>query len=198
MRLLIGTTVLGFVAGLTIPGPSDPATDDHYVITSTKPSQREAQTEAALRGGWVLDTDLYPNLAPGLYAVVRGPYRTSEEAARYLKGLQTYLGYPDAYLRNAGEIRLPAGLSDEVPPAMIAALLGELRFGVEAHPGAENPCEPQQPYHRVELEWLAPGRGFDPQTDEAILTVGLRKVPFGGFWWIDATGVVQHMRACLE
>src|SRR5713226_4838181 len=32
---------------------------DFYVITATFPSQGAAQSEAALRGGWVLDTDFY-------------------------------------------------------------------------------------------------------------------------------------------
>jgi hypothetical protein len=194
----MGTTVFAFVAGLAVPRARDSATDDHYVITSTKPSQLAAQQEAAVNGGWVLDTDLYPNLTPGLYAVVRGPFGTSEEAARILQRLVRGGGYPGAYLGNAGEIQLPAGLNDEVPPAMIAALLGELGFEVEARPGGENPCEPQQPYHRVELAWLSPSRVIDPQANEVIRSVRRRQVPFGGFWWIDATGSVEHMRTCSE
>lgn len=200
MRLLIGTTILGFAAGLVVDRlrlPSD-AGEDYFVITSTKPSHGEAQQEAALTGGWVVNTNLYPNLTDGLFAVVRGPFATLDDATLELNFLQSRGDYPDAYVRNAGELLLPPGISGNAPPAMAAALLGELRFVTEAHPGAENPCEPQRPYHRVELVWYETGRVYDPDAGGVRRGVVQNQVPFGGFWWIDDTGEVEHMRVCSE
>jgi hypothetical protein len=198
MRQIVGATVLGLVVGFAFPRPSVQAEEDYYVITYTNQSQRAAQQETTSTGGWVLDTDLYPNLAPGLYAVVRGPYHSSDEATRQLEWLQSGDDYPDAYIRNAGQIRLRAGVSSGVPPAMVAALLGELEFEVEERAGAENPCEPQAPYHRVQLVWWEPSRSPDPETGAVRWSVMRNEVRFGGFWWIDASGVVEHMRACFE
>ncbi len=48
---------------------------DHYVITHTLNTQKEAQEKAALDGGWVLNTNLYSDLKKDLFAVVRGRSR---------------------------------------------------------------------------------------------------------------------------
>ena len=75
---------------------------DFYVVTATEKSHESAQKTAANTGGWVLDTDLYPKLQPGLYSVVRGPFGGKAAAASELASLKAVAQFKDAYVADAG------------------------------------------------------------------------------------------------
>jgi hypothetical protein len=78
---------------------------DFFVVTDTLKSQQDAQARAALVGGWVLDTDAYTALAPGLFAVVQGPYSSRPIADQRLKELKAIKTYKAAYVKEAGALR---------------------------------------------------------------------------------------------
>ncbi len=76
-----------------------------FVVTDALKSQQDAQARAALVGGWVLDTDAYTALAPGLFAVVQGPYSSRPIADQRLKELKAIKTYKAAYVKEAGALR---------------------------------------------------------------------------------------------
>ncbi len=172
---------------------------DIYVITATFPSQGAAQTEAALRGGWVLDTDFYPNLTPNTFAVVRGPFPDEKLAGNELKSLRSGGGYPGVYLKDAGKPRLGGNLgSASLRPQLLAALLGELSVEVTDRPGGENPCEPQEPYQEVQISFIDLTRTMDASSNTVREATQRRDVDAAAFWIIKRTGEIDRMRACFE
>src|SRR5262245_60539893 len=76
--------------------------DDYFVVTGTFQSQAAAQVSAAESGGWALDTDLYSGLKPNLFAVVRGPFRSSSAAKSELKFLTSNGDYRGSYVKASG------------------------------------------------------------------------------------------------
>ena len=119
---------------------------DYYVITGTYKTQIEAQNIAAMKGGWVLNTNFYNSLTPNLFAVVRGPFTTKKEADKRIARLMDVGGYPGSYVKNAGTINIQVNIGNTaLSPQMIAALLGEIRIDVSESKGGSNPCEPQEP-----------------------------------------------------
>ena len=172
---------------------------DFYVITATFPSQSAAQTEAAMRGGWVLDTDVYPNLSPNAFAVVRGPFRDAKAAGDQLTFLRSGGGYRGAYIKDAGTPRLAANVgSPGLRPQLLAALLGELLVEVKDEPGGRNPCEPQEPYQEVQISYVDITRGVDDKSGAVHESTERRNVEVGAFWVIKRTGEVDRMRQCSE
>jgi len=172
---------------------------DVFVITATFPSQGAAQTEAAVRGGWVLDTDVYPNLIANAFAVVRGPFQDVKAAGNQLKFLRSGGGYPGAYVKDAGTPRLPANVgSPGLRPQLLAALLGELSVEVSDQPGGGNPCEPQEPYQEVQVSYVDVTRAIDDKSDTVREGTERRSVEVGAFWVIKRTGEVFRMRQCFE
>jgi hypothetical protein len=157
------------VAGLTPAsrGPDGP----FFVIAATFRSKASAQAEARERGGWVLRTDLYRSLTPGLFAVVHGPYESRSDAEASLEAVRRL--QPEAYVRTAGASILPAALGD---PALLAALLGEVTTeAAEGSPGA--PCAPDEPYTSIRM--------MGPSGDM-----------LGAFQVIERTGEVRAVRPC--
>jgi hypothetical protein len=71
MDIMTKIVLLASFAALSVARPA--RASDFFVVTDTFKSQQDAQTRAASVGGWVLDTDAYSGLGPGLFAVVRGP-----------------------------------------------------------------------------------------------------------------------------
>jgi hypothetical protein len=172
---------------------------DVFVVTATFPSQGAAQTEAAVRGGWVLDTDVYPNLGPGKFAVVRGPYPDGNIAVEQLRSLRSGGGYVGAYVKDAGKPRLPVDIgSPSLRPQLLAALLGELSIEVTDHPGGEHPCEPEEPYQAVRLSFVDLTRSVDDKPDSVRVEAERRDVEVGAFWIIRRTGEIDRMRQCYE
>lgn len=96
IRIIVITLLLTF--------PVYGKADDFYVITGTYKAQKEAQQVAALKGGWVLNTNFYSQLTPNLYAVVRGPFKTKSEAAKQLSWFLDGDRYPGSYIKNAGKL----------------------------------------------------------------------------------------------
>jgi hypothetical protein len=180
------------LAVLHILGPSA-GRADHFVITATEDSKDVAQKKAAEKGGWVLDTNLYVALTPNKYSVVRGPFAKPGDAQRLLKFLQSGKGYPGAYVKDAGEIRINALFGGKSTPPIAAALLGELHVTLTEQPGGGNPCEPQDPYVDVQLSFMSLERNADG-TGQAVL----RKIDLGSLTIIKRTGEIEHMRVCWE
>ena len=168
---------------------------DWFVVTGADADQHAAQARAATTGGWVLDTDVYPGLSPGWYATVRGPFRSQKDAERALGQVRRWL--PDAYAKDAGAPLVPM-LGGNLDGPVVAALLGELSVDVSRHPGARNPCEPQEPYRELTLTWAGIEPGVDPSTGARVMNPKRQVVPFGGFWVIESTGAIERMRVCLE
>jgi hypothetical protein len=185
------------VIGLAL-GPVEAAAGDHFIILGTERSQEAAQQVAAMSEAWVLDTDLYPKLPPNLFAVVRGPYVTSAEARAELAFLQTGGEYEEAQVKDAGACRLPPNLGGaKLPAAVFTALMGELSVEVTDKPGSTNPCEPQEPYQRVEIRLMRlelAGEGADPSRIRAVP----QTLPVDGFFVIKRTGEIQRLRICME
>ena len=173
--------------------------DDFYVITATHKTQKEAQDAAALKGGWVLNTNFYTQLTPDLYAVVRGPYKTQAQADEKLAWLTDGGRYPGSYVKNPGKINIEIKLGDRtLSPQMLAALLGELRIDVSEHNGASHPCEPQAPYKQLSLSYVTIERYYDDAKNEVIFQPKDVELDVGAFREIDKTGEIQRMRICAE
>ena len=170
---------------------------DWFVFTSAGKDQSAAQATAATNGGWVLDTDFYPALTPGLYAVVRGPFADKGTAQAQLDSLKRW--HKDAYLKDGGApLALPALGSAALDARLIAALLGELAVEVTRHKGADNPCEPQEPYRAVALSWTSIARVYDPASGDISVEASKQAIDLGGFWIIESTGEIDRMRVCME
>ena len=157
-----GAWVLGTIGiGLSAPALAG----DHYILLGLEETQAAAQSQAATSGAWVLDTDLYTKLPPNRFAVVQGPFASATIAKEELRFLQSGGLLPGATVKDAGETRLPLRLGNgKVPPAVFTALLGELTVDVEDRPGSASPCEPQEPYQRVDVHIM----GLDNKGDGAL------------------------------
>jgi hypothetical protein len=188
--------LLGPLVLLTAAAPALAA--DFFVVTDTSRSQRDAQARAAAVGGWVLDTDAYSGLAPGMFAVVRGPYASRPAAERRLKDLQKQKAYKAAYVKDAGDLRLAPAFAKSVPPKVLAALLGELSIVVKDEPGGKNPCEPQEPYQDVSLSVVMVDHTYDDKTQTEGFKPRRTNLDIGGFWVIKRTGEIERMRVCAE
>jgi hypothetical protein len=188
---------LAWIVPLLIAGPA--YAGDFLVVTDTFQSQHEAQTRAASIGGWALDTDAYTGLRPGLFAVVRGPYASRATAEQRLKRLNTGGRYKGAYVKDAGDLRLPLAVSKNVPLKALAALLGELSISVKDIAGKEDsPCEPQEPYQEITLSFVTLDKTFDEKTGNVDGKPRREELDIGGFWIIKSTGEILRMRICTE
>jgi hypothetical protein len=173
--------------------------DDFYVITATYKTQKEAQDVAALKGGWVLNTNFYNKLTPNLYAVVRGPYQTQATADEKLAWLTNGGRYPGSYVKNPGNINIEVKVGNKaLSPQMLAALLGELRIDVLENNGASHPCEPQEPYKQLSLSYVTIARHYDDKNEEVILKPKDVELDAGAFREIEKTGEIVRMRICAE
>jgi len=189
--VLLASAIVISVAGRTKAA-------DFFVVTDTLKSQQDAQARAALVGGWVLDTDAYTALAPGLFAVVRGPYSSRQVADQQLKELEAIKTYKTAYVKDAGTLRVAPAFARSVPPKVLAALLGELSVVVTDRPGGTNPCEPQEPYQDVAVSVVSLDRTAGLKTETQGLKPRRVNLDIGGLWVIKRTGEVQRMRLCAE
>ena len=92
----------------------------------------------------------------------------------------------------------PGLTSRQAAPAVLAAILGELLITVEEHPGASNPCEPQEPYESVSLSYMGVTRKHDAATDTYPPVAERVPIKMGTFSVIKRTGELDRMRACFE
>jgi hypothetical protein len=169
--LLLLAFVVAAPAIVGVVAPPVRSDGPFFVIAATFRSKASAQAEARNRGGWVLRTDLYRSLTPGLFAVVHGPYERRSDAEAVLADVR--VNQPEAYVRTAGESILPAALGD---PALLAALLGEVTTeSAEGSPGA--PCAPDEPYTSIRM--MGPGGDL-----------------LGAFQVLQRTGEVRAVRPC--
>lgn len=184
---------LGWIGTVSVPALAG----DHFIVIAIEETQSAAQATAATSGAWVLDTDLYPKLPPNRFAVVHGPFASAAEAKAELSFLKNDGGLEAATVKDAGECRLPLNLGvGKAPPAVFTALLGELTVEVEDRPGATTPCEPQEPYQRVEVRIMSLGPSKEGAA--APLQAIKQTLPLGGFFVIKRTGEVQRLRICVE
>jgi len=193
---MVKLVLLGFLIVLSVAGRVQAA--EFFVVTDALKSQQDAQARAALVGGWVLDTDSYTALAPGLFAVVRGPYSSRPVADQRLKELKAIETYKTAYVKEAGTLRAGLAFARSVPPKVLAALLGELSVVVTNRPGGTNPCEPQEPYQDVTVSVVSLDRTADQKTEVEGFKPRRVLLDIGGFWVIKRTGEVERMRLCAE
>jgi hypothetical protein len=192
MRLAL----LGSIAVTLLGGTARAA--DFFVVTDTFKGQPDAQARAASIGGWVLDTDAYSGLGPALFAVVRGPYSSRQNAEQSLKELKATKGYKGAYVKDGGTLRLPPSLVKSVSPKVLAGLLGELSITATDRPGGSNPCEPQEPYQDVSLSVVTLDRTYNEKTETDGVKPRRVNLDIGGFWVIKRTGEIERMRVCTE
>jgi hypothetical protein len=191
--------IFGVIFILLIALPVFAHADDYYVITGTHKTQEEAQQIAAMKGGWVLNTNFYNQLTPGLYAVVRGPFKTKIDADKQLAWLIKGGRYPGSYVRNAGSINIEIKIGNKaLSPQMLAALLGELRIDVSEHKGGSNPCEPQEPYKQISLKYFTLVRGYDAKKNQVTFEPKVVELDIGQFWEIKESGEIDRMRICAE
>ncbi|EIJ36903.1 hypothetical protein [Thiothrix nivea] len=185
---LIKTIALLLLSGHVMAG-------DYYVITNTLSNQKEAQEKAALRGGWVLNTNLYSDLKKDLFAVVHGPFSTYDSAKNQLDEISEIGDYADSYVKDAGNLLITKEMSGKsVDPVIIAMLLGEVRIDIKHEQGSDHPCEPSKPYDDITLNYMSLGiNAADgaPETEEITLD-------FGQSARISETGELERMRRCLE
>lgn len=140
---------------------------DWYVITGIYDSQEDAWRASATLGGWVLDHDVYNGLKPNRFSLVRGPFDTPKDARKTLRLVQRTPGYEQAYIKDAGDLVLPAPLgAPGLPPIALAALLGELEITAEAKDGGHAPCVPSKPHWLINLRGRQVWTG-DPPTTKA-------------------------------
>ena len=173
--------------------------DDHFVITHTMKSQEKAQEQAALKGGWVLNTNLYSTLKPNLFAVVRGPYKSMNKAKKTLTWLKEGGRYPGSYAKNAGKTNITVKLDNRnLSPQMLTALFGELSINITEEKGAENPCQPQEPYYNISISHVGLARKYNEKTEKEYRDPVRHDVDIGGFWQIKSTGEISRMRICTE
>ncbi len=179
--------------------PMTAVADDFYVITGTYKTQKEAQQTAATKGGWVLNTNFYNQLTSNLYAVVRGPFRTKDEADKQLASLKEGGRYPGSYVKNAGNINIEVKIGNKaLSPQMIAALLGEIRIDITESKGGTNPCEPEEPYKELSLSYVTLERSQDEKKDKIVFKPLDVQLEVGAFWEIKRTGEIDRMRICAE
>lgn len=179
--------------------PTSASADDFFVITAAFHTQKEAQESAAVNGGWVLNTNFYTKLTPGVYAVVRGPFKTKSDADTQLASLQSYSNFKSSYVRDAGNLNIEIKIGNKaINPQVLAALLGELRIDVTENAGGSNPCEPQGPYSSISLSYVTAERGIDEKKNKETEQPKDVKLEIGGFWQMKDTGEIGRMRICTE
>ncbi len=161
---------------------------DWYVITATTSTQEQAWTAAAELGGWTLDHDLYDGLKPEKWSVVHGPYSKPASAKKALRLLQRERGYEQAYIKEAGNLLLPAPIGTTgVPPIALVALLGELEVRAVARDAGEGPCAPDQPYWDISLSVRdVRGKVSEPQELDQLGVISV----------LRETGEVRHGVGC--
>lgn len=171
-----------------------------FVVMATFADQQAAQDHAFGHGGWVLDTDLYTGLTPGLFASVRGPFPGRPEAEQETAALHRFEIAPGAYVRvSDGPSAALTALADELPSAVMAAVLGEIRIVLLDREGAQNPCAPQEPYQEIQLWHSTPKRewGGEDLTESKVRAIPT-EINVGGFWYIPRTGSIDQIRICGE
>jgi hypothetical protein len=191
----LASVALGLASLGTALGPA--LAGDQFILLGYEATQKAAQGTAATSGAWVLDTDLYPKLPANRFAIVHGPFATATEAKAELSFLRSGGEHTEAMVKDAGDCRLPLGIGDgKVPAAVFTALLGELTVEVDDRVGATTPCEPQEPYQRVEVRITS--LGPSKEGGSAPLQALPQALPLGGFFVIKRTGEVQRLRICVE
>lgn len=188
MIKFFSTIALLFLSGQLMAG-------DHYVITHTLNTQKEAQEKAALHGGWVLNTNFYSDLKKNLFAVVRGPFSTYDNAKSLLDEITEGGSYADSYVKDAGNLLITEEISGKaVDPVIIAMLLGEVRIDIKHERGSDHPCEHSKPYDDISLKYMSLGiNAADGELETEEITLD-----FGQSARISETGEVERMRRCLE
>lgn len=137
-------------------------TTDHFyvVILATTRDQSAANARAKDLGAWVLPTSLTSNLAPNLYAVVRGPYNDQDEAKNQLHIAKNMHGnmLQNPYVKDAGTLLVPKGLAyfeADIPLRVLVAFAGRIQdtpltsltiqWMYKEH--GSSPCDPQSSFY---------------------------------------------------
>ena len=150
----------------------------YFVMTGSFANKATAQVYAQRHSGWVLPTNLYSALTPGLFAVVHGPFAERADAETALVAIQQT--QPEAYVRRGG---YPYLLPELGPPGLLAAFLGSVQVR-QVEDVAPFPCTPDEPF--VTIAYVAPA------------TETRSEVEIGRVWLIERTGEVVPVRPCSD
>jgi hypothetical protein len=167
------------------PGDTDradsaPAT--LFVVTASERTREAAAAKVKDSGGWLLDTNLAPGLTPDLFAVVRGPFKTMDQANAVLAALKMETGFSGAFVKDGGKLRIPV---------QYAALLGQFTVATIDRLGSENnPCAPQEPFTELEAS-------YEQTTPDGQMT-STASLSLGSFWIVKSTGEVNRAAVCGE
>jgi hypothetical protein len=112
--------------------------------------------------------------------------------------MKTGESYKSAYVKDAGDLKRPAGLVKDVPPKVLAALLGEVSISVVDRPASDNGCDPGEPYQEVVLSYVTLEKTYDHKTGTVDGKPKRSDLDIGGFWVIKSTGEIERMRICTE
>ena len=174
--------------------------DQYFVILSTSKDRSAAMLKG---GGWVLETSLYSKLGQGWYANVQGPFKNAIEAKKRLADLKGIdKSYENAYVKNAGRLRLPiaaAWNTPDMPPALVAAFIGSLDLKVERHQGGSNGCEPQEPYYTITANRIKGASSYDQNSQSVGAQYSFEPALVGQEVMMnEKTGEIRKMHVCLE
>ena len=182
--MLRAALCLLFVAFLTAHGPQAQTPDSttirpsqqgpYFVMTGSFANKATAQAYAQRHTGWVLPTNLYSALTPGLFAVVHGPFNERPDAEAALTTIERT--QPEAYVRRGG---YPYLLPELGPPGLLAAFLGSVQVREVANTST---CPPDEAH--IAVAYIAPATDARPE------------VEIGRVWLIERTGEVIPIRAC--
>ncbi|NNF59186.1 MAG: hypothetical protein HKN04_13205 [Rhodothermaceae bacterium] len=148
----------------------------YFVMTGSFANKAAAQAYAQRHDGWVLPTNLYSALTPGLFAVVHGPFGERADAEVALTTIQRT--QPEAYVRRGG---YPYLLPELGPPGLLAAFLGSVQVREVDH---ASPCAPAEAH--LAVAYIAPATPDRPE------------VEIGRVWLIERTGEVIPVRPCSD
>ena len=201
---VIGITTL-FCCGLfAAGGNTQPSGGDasYFIVIGSFPDSDSAQDRAAVTGGWVLRTDLYSGLEPGAFLVVRrGPYNSEQEAEAAREAMTKYGAWSAArVVSGGGPSNHLKAIAGDVPPEVVAALLGELRIGLTEHVPDGGLCAPDEPYQSISLSY----KSYARQPVEDGLPGETRNVPWerpldiGHFTRVVRSGELSRLRVCRE
>jgi hypothetical protein len=199
MNLKIALCIIFFISTL----PSKSLCDDFYIFTSTFKTQEEAQKKAAIVGTWVLNTNFYPKLTPGLFSVVHGPYSSrlsAKNAWHKLSKRRAYKDIQDVYIKNAGEINVENGIKKlNIPLKLVVALLGELNLSLSHYNKAGHPCLPREPFDIIDVKHFKLSAEGSPEHPKKINFVPfIRPVRMGAIYATKSDGAVGISRICIE
>lgn len=173
--------------------------ESYFVVSGSYEQQDEAQREAVLNGGWVLNTNFYSKLKPNFFAVVRGPFKSKRVASKVLLELQKTNRFKNSYIKDAGTVALIEGIDKSgIPLEIVLAILGEIRIDYQKVDRGRNPCEPSGEFIDYSLHYYSLKRVWEQSKNLSRFESAQYRVDIGGLWLIGQDQSIERMRKCFE